>query len=294
MSLLFIINPTAGKNKARKSIPIIKKIMNKTGKKYKIMITDKPKHATSIAYEALSDGYYNTVIAVGGDGTVNEVARGVLRAGCGTLGVIPAGTGNDLARTLNIPEQLENSIELIIENRTKKVDVGQVNKNLLFTNVASIGFDSEVLKSTEIIKRKFKGEITYTLGLLKTLFTYKSKQMEIKLDDIVIKDKILLAAVGNGKYYGGGMKICPHADIEDGVFDICIVKDISKLKLLFIFPAVFKGIHGKYKKYVSFYKSSSVNINTTDKALLNVDGDLFNVDNNTTFILNKKQLNIIA
>lgn len=292
MKILFIVNPVAGKGRALKAIPIIKELMNKESLSYKIVETTRPKEAIDIAYNGIQQGF-EIITAVGGDGTVNEVAQGIMKSGKGCLGIIPAGTGNDLARSLDIPIDIKESIKCIIKGKHKGIDVGEVNGRYFF-NVASIGFDSEIVKNTNNIKKYLKGKFAYTVGLLKTLISYKSKQMEIELDNKKIEMKTLLLAVANGKYYGGGMKISPMAVIDDDYFHTCVIKDISKLKLFFIFPSVFKGNHTRYKDYVSFYKSRIVKVKTLDRVYLNIDGELFKVDDEVVFRISERKINIIS
>lgn len=148
---------------------------------------------------------YNKIVAVGGDGTVNEVALGILEYGKGTLGILPSGTGNDLARTLNIPQEPEKAIDYMSTGKEKDIDVGIVNDKFFF-NIASIGFDSEVAKTNEKVKVKFRSGLSYILSLFITLLKFKNMKVEIEIDDYVTNCEILLIAVGNGKYYGGGVK----------------------------------------------------------------------------------------
>lgn len=290
--ILFIINPIAGKGKAEEVIPIINEVMEKSKKKYKIVKTKKPKDAINISISGIKEGF-STIVAIGGDGTINEVASGLVMLGKGTLGIIPAGTGNDLARTLNIPFNPREALNVILNNKISAIDIGFANEKF-FINLASVGFDSEIVKNTEAIKKVIKGKFAYTIGLLKTLLTYKGKKLKIKIDNKELERDILLLAVGNGKYYGGGMKICPMASMDDGLFHVCIIKNISKLKLFFLFPLVFKGKHLKFKKYVEIHKTKNVEIISLDRAYLNVDGEIYDFKVNSKFSILKRGLNVIV
>lgn len=292
MNILFIVNPIAGTDKARSLIPLINKKMKKTKVDYNLVMTNKPKEATEITRRAINEGY-KIIVAVGGDGTVNEVAKGIILEGKGILGIIPGGTGNDLARSLDIPIDPELALELIIKGQSKPIDLGTTNQNV-FLNVGSIGFDSEIVKNTESIKKYIKGKFAYTVGLLKTLVKYKFKNYTIKLDDRTLQKKCLLIAVGNGNYYGGGMKICPMAIINDGYFHVCVINEINKLLLLTIFPSIFSGNHQYKKKYVEFYKSKQVKIYTDEEIILNLDGELFNVEKEITFSISDNKINVVC
>lgn len=291
MNILFVVNPIAGKKKAMGLIPKIKETMDKTDITYKITTTEKPMEATEITVKGLKEGF-DTVVAVGGDGTINEVTNGIVKVGRGTLGVIPGGTGNDLSRTLGISPNVEEALASIIRGKTKSIDIGQANGKM-FTNVASMGLDAEIARNTEGLKKFFKGKAAYIASLLKTIISYKTKKLSIVLDDKKIQRDILLIAVGNGRYYGGGMEICPMASIDDGFFHVCTISKINKIKLLFIFPSVFKGKHGKYKKYVEFHKAKSVKIILEEKAYVNVDGEVFEAREEITFDTSNTRIEIL-
>ncbi len=289
---LFIINPVAGGGKAKKLLPVIDKYMVKTGKIYDIVLTSRPKEATIISKQAIEKGY-TTIVAVGGDGTINEVAIGILESGKGTLGIIPSGTGNDLARTLNIPFDPIEAMDIIIKGNKKQIDIGFVNNNP-FLNIASIGLDSEVVKNTEKIKIRIRSRIAYVIGVLSTLFNFKDKRVQLEIDDVSMDKNIFLIAVGNGKYYGGGLKILPMAIAEDGYFHVCVINKASKIKLLFLFPSIFKGKHIKFRKDVEIFKAKKIKIVTEDKTYLNIDGEIYDNEKETLFKVGDKRLTVFC
>lgn len=290
--ILFIINPVAGRGKAKRLIPLIEEMMKTSEKMYDIVTTKKPRQAIELASDGASKGY-KTIVAVGGDGTINEVAKGIFFHGLSRLGIVPSGTGNDLAKTLNIPRDPKEAINIILKDKSRRIDVGCVN-NIFFLNIASIGLDSEVLKNTENIKKKIKGKIAYVLGFFKTIFNYKNKNVEIELDDIKISEEVVLVAVGNGRYYGGGMKICPMALIEDGYFHTCVIKNISKMKLFVVFPLIFWGTHIKFKKHVEIYRAKKIKVKTKESIYLNIDGEIFKVDDEAVFTIDDKGIEVVC
>ncbi|CCQ96950.1 Diacylglycerol kinase catalytic region [[Clostridium] ultunense Esp] len=290
--ILFIINPIAGGGRARRLVPIIDNFMKNVELDYDIVLTEQPRDGINIAKKGLKKGY-KKIVAVGGDGTVNEVALGILEHGEGTLGIIPSGTGNDLARTLNIPFNIEESIGIIIKGINKKVDVGMVNGDL-FLNIASIGFDSVVVKNTEKIKKRLKSGIAYFIGVIITLVGFKDINTKLEIDNILIDKDIFLVAVGNGKYYGGGLKVLPMALIEDGYFHICIVNKMSKLKLLLLLPTIIKGKHIKFKKHVEIFKAKKVRIFTKDRTYLNIDGEVKDIEKEILFTIKDEKLSIFV
>lgn len=290
--ILYIINPVAGGGKTKELVPLIKETMTNKDIDYNIVFTTKPKEGTDLAKKGLNQGY-TRIVAVGGDGTVNEVAFGIIEAGKGILGILPSGTGNDLARSLDIPLNPKNALDTILDGKIKSIDIGTVNDNL-FLNISSIGFDAEVVIITNKIKTKIKSSISYVLALFMTIFRFKCISVEMEIDGLTLQDKILLVAVGNGKYYGGGIKILPMSNVEDGYFHVCIVKKISKLKLLFLLPTIVNGSHINQKKYVKIYKAKKVKVRARDKSYLNIDGEIEELNGEVHFEMNSSKLKVIA
>ncbi|KNF07094.1 diacylglycerol kinase [Gottschalkia purinilytica] len=293
MKVLFIVNPVAGKTKAKKLIPVIEEyIGHNIYIDYEIVETERAGQATEITIQGIEKGY-DTIVAVGGDGTINEVANGIISRKKGTLGIIPGGTGNDLARSLNIPMDTIQALSYITNPNVKQINIGKANDKL-FLNVSSIGIDADIVKNTQKIKKHIKSKFAYTLGLLKTIVSYKIKKFEIKLDNKEIERDALLVAIGNGSNYGGGMKICPMALMDDGYFDVCIIKDVNKIKLLALFPIIFKGRHEEIKKYVEFYRCKTVKINFKNSINLNIDGEVLKVEDESIFEICDEKLSIIC
>src|SRR5699024_4501777 len=154
--LLFILNPIAGGGKAKDLQGLIEEKMEESSQDYDIILTKKPKDATKIA----ENSNHNTIIAVGGDGTVNEVAKGLINRGHGLLGIIPGGTGNDLSRILHISNDPLEAIDTILGRKVKEIDVGCANGHK-FLNIGSIGFDAEVVINTDKLKNRVRGKFAY-------------------------------------------------------------------------------------------------------------------------------------
>lgn len=288
--LLFIVNPVAGKGRGKKAIPIIEKKMIDNNISYEIIMTSKPLEATKLAMENVHS--FETIIAVGGDGTVNEVAQGLIKSKKGRLGIIPCGTGNDFVRALNIDLSLEKSLDIIIEGRTKAIDVGRVNGHY-FINISSIGFDTHTVIETNKIKKSINGIWAYIIGVLITLIKYKKENADLIIDNKEYKRRLLLLAVGNGNTYGGGMKLLPMAQIDDGYFHICVVRDVSNLKLLFLFPSIFKGTHLKHSKYVEIFKANKLIYKNKKRIELNIDGEILDVNEDIIFEIDDYKLEVI-
>lgn len=286
---LFVINPIAGSGKAKAMKSIIEEVMNENKIDYKIVFTSKPKEATYIA----SSFDYDVIVAVGGDGTVNEVTSGLLDREDIVLGIIPAGTGNDLSRSLNLPQDPKEAIERVLNGKVSKIGVGQSNGHN-FLNISSVGFDVAVLINNEIIRKKVKSKLSYIIAVIYTLLKYKKSKVIIDIEGQVYHRNLFLLAIGKGKYYGGGMMIIPNANPYDDYLYVCLVKDVSNLKALTVFPLIFKGRHLEYTKYVDIFKAKNIRIINQSPTLLNVDGEILEEESEVSFKIIDKKISIIS
>jgi len=273
MKVLFIVNPIAGKGNAAKEATRIKEVMDGIKEvEYNIEFTERPGHAMKLAKSGVAMGY-DIIYAVGGDGTVNEVMNGLVGTDC-AMGVIPAGSGNDFARSLGIHKDTEKAITETINGAKKYIDIGIINERY-FVNIASVGFDAEVVLATQKAKGYFlSGSAAYIVGLISTIFMRKADRLKMKIGHEEFERETLLVAVANGKYYGGGMMAAPEAILDDGLFDVCLIDRVSKTRMLLLFPKFMKGQHGKLKE-VSFYKTREVWIESSKPISVNVDGEVF-------------------
>ncbi|MEZ4358362.1 MAG: diacylglycerol kinase family lipid kinase [Eubacteriales bacterium] len=286
---LIIANPVAGKGRSLKTLSLATKLLDKACAKYKIIKTRYPGHATQIASDAVKRGEKN-ILALGGDGTVLEVAKGLLNTDS-VLGIIPGGTGNDFIRSLNVSNNLEAAIENILAGNTKKVDVGMANDNY-FLNVAGTGFDVCVVEYTKKTNRFFTGMPAYYLAVLISILKYKGQTMTIVANGQSITKKLMLIAIANGKQYGGGMKVAPMAKPDDGIFHITTIDMPSKLKILFMLPRFIKGQHEKFTEIKSFV-CDEIEVLCENTLSINMDGDLIGTTP-VKFKLLKSALNVFS
>lgn len=257
MKYVFIINPASGKTDYDKiKENIIKTLENE---EYEIYETKAPKEATEIASRFKNEE--NTIVySVGGDGTLNEVVNGIAEGKC-KLGIIPTGSGNDFYRTLK-EAQTENV----------RLDLGKVNGRY-FINISSVGMDAETCNNANKIKSKIKLHSSYYLALIHTFLTFKSKSLKLKIDKNVYAGDYIIAAICNGKYYGGGFKIAPVASFDDNQFDIYLVSKAGKLKLIKILLALLKSEHEKYNE-VRKYTGKNITITSENNLIVNIDGEI--------------------
>ena len=257
MKYVFIINPASGKTDYDKIKQNIMKTLE--NEEYEIYETKAPKEATEIASRFKNEE--NTIVySVGGDGTLNDVVNGIAEGKC-KLGIIPTGSGNDFYRTLK-EAQTENV----------RLDLGKVNGRY-FINIASVGMDAETCNNANKIKSKIKLHSSYYLALIHTFLTFKSKSLKLKIDKNVYAGDYIIAAICNGKYYGGGFKIAPVASFDDNQFDIYLVSKAGKLKLIKILLALLKSEHEKYNE-VRKYTGKNITITSENNLIVNIDGEI--------------------
>jgi len=286
--MLFIVNPKAGNGHALDVVKNIKEICNLNKINYSIELTKYPEHATYIANN--NKNKFEKIIAVGGDGTLNEILNGIID-GKAALGVLPCGTGNDFAKTIYKDiKNVNNIITSLINAESKRCDIGKCN-NKYFINIASVGIDAEIAHKVQRGKKIFKGKASYLFHLANTLIKYQSKKLNITVDNINIETDTLLTTISNGKYYGGGIMPTPNADIFDGKFDICHIRKMNKIKIPFLLNKYIKGKHKDFKE-VNFYKAKIVKIQSENPFAVNLDGETFTADS-VCFELKSKHINLI-
>jgi YegS/Rv2252/BmrU family lipid kinase len=269
---LFIVNPIAGKGRALKVLDKIRSIIRKKTGDFDVKLTEHPGHATEIAREYSKKGVPR-IYSVGGDGTLNEVLNGIVGTKS-SLGVIPAGSGNDFSRTIHAKADVDEIIEGTISNSSIPVDIVKLNSRY-FLNVSSIGFDAEVAYTANRIKTKafVPGGLSYYLGILLTLGKCQSYRMKIDIDGTCFEDEMLLVAVANGRYYGNGVLPAPMAKIDDGILDVCLVRKKPRLDILRLFPKYAAGKHGDIEG-ISFHRGKRIHIICDIPVAVNMDGEV--------------------
>jgi diacylglycerol kinase (ATP) len=277
-----IVNPVAGAYSTRRKWPIISRLLKHFGLSFDFEYTEGVGHAIELARLAASDGY-RYLVAVGGDGTVNEVANGILRSTNATstaLGIVSTGTGSDFIRSVGIPRDYATACSTLTSSRRRSIDVGVVeyqsqgqSLKRFFVNAAGTGFDAAVVRETERLPKFFGGTFPYVAGMLRTLFSYKNKPVVVRVGDEVESYRVLNVVVANGGYLGGGMHIAPQAELGDSLLDVMIIGDMSKFELLKEFPSVYKGTHINHPK-ITMKKATDISIESSEPMLVYADGEL--------------------
>ena len=246
-----IVNPLAGKGSALKEIPEIESILNSLDVEYDIILTEYPGHAISLAEEAGSNGYTG-VVAVGGDGTANEVINGLmnaLNAGklTSSLAVFPVGRGNDFSYGMGIPQDVEAACKLLVEGKTRKIDIGFVKggdypEGRYFGNGVGIGFDTIVGFEAAKLPSFISGIPAYLIAAIKTIFLYfNAPLLKVDMDGEVLEQPCLLVSLMNGRRMGGSFMFAPGSESDDGLLNLCIAKQVTRIQVLGLFPKVMSG-----------------------------------------------------
>lgn len=243
----FIVNPAAGRGRVARMIARLKGEIQESRLRYSFRITQAPGHAMDLAAEAKQE---DIVIAVGGDGTVNEAVNGIMHSKA-TLGTIAMGSGNDFARMLNIRTGVSDISKLVNSRSTRRVDVGVVEyrrqsdgkpKTRYFVNGLGIGFDAAVSIHSRTIKY-LRGLPLYLWALLRMLPRYRANHYEMHIDGAHVQKAQFLICIGNGAYEGGGFKLTPDARIDDARLDMCSIDPLSLARALAVLPSATRGTH---------------------------------------------------
>lgn len=278
-----IVNPAAGANSTYRKWPGIRNCLKKSGLSFDFRFTEGRGHGIELARSAAGDGY-RYLVAVGGDGTVHEIANGIMQtpgASQTSLGIVCTGTGSDLSRSIGIPSDYSLACSSLTGKRRMTVDMGLVEyrekgetKQRYFINSAGIGIDAKVVESTEKLPKYFGGTIPYLVGLVRTFIGYRNKPVRFRIGEKASeKARIMSMVVANGRYFGGGMQVAPLAKLDDSLLDIIIIGDFSKLELIKNLSKVYKGTHLTLPK-IRLEKSTKLTIDSSQKFLLHADGEL--------------------
>jgi len=274
--LLIIANPSSGNGQGLRVAERVAGLLIANNVAVEVRSTTSRGEAETIATEALTNGY-SRIIACGGDGTVHEIVNALARWSESkasmpvSLGIIPCGRGNDFARALGIPSSPHKAAEVILQGYTKTIDLGTVN-NRYFATVATLGFDSEVAQLVYDGAGPFKGAIAYFWGMIRMLRIYQGVELRMSGAFGTVTQMVLLAATGNTTTYGGGIKIVPNANPEDGQLDICLVRIMSVGQILRVLPKVYWGGHLNHPNIFS-YRTDYLKLETDRPVVIFADGE---------------------
>ncbi|PIS42738.1 MAG: hypothetical protein COT24_01950 [Candidatus Kerfeldbacteria bacterium CG08_land_8_20_14_0_20_40_16] len=287
----FIVNPKAGERRKLSHLSEIQSFCQGRNLKYETVLTKQPKEATNLARKAAHR--FEVIVAVGGDGTINEVVNGIVDSSA-ILGTIPIGSGNDFAKEIGLSRNLKKDLKILLEGKIKEVDLGLVNNQYYFINGLGVGFDGEAASRVRKFTKYISGYPAYLMAVLRTLATYKFRKVKITFDhEHIIEKQILLVATCNGKAYGGGFNVAPSAKIDDGLFTVCLVDKVGRFYALRHLPKFTKGTHLKLPE-VHTFTAKNVIIESEDELQSQADGELLPLSKRFSIDLLPKKIMVIT
>jgi len=274
MKVFMIANPKSGKGAAHMVVPKVREFFSKNHVDIDVYITKKVGDAIGAAKKAARSGKYDVIIASGGDGTLNEVINGIMLSGRNKeqkFGIIPLGTENVLAQEKSIPFNAIKAAKLIILRKTTKIDIGKAGKRYFFL-MAGVGFDAHVATKVKPLLKRIVGSVAYPLAAWGELFRYKHSDITIKIDGKKTS-KGSFVVIGNTKLYGGKLRMTPHADMHDGLLDVCLFKGKDIFSFLRYAAGTLTAQHIRFSD-IEYYKAKTISVSAKPRALCHVDCEI--------------------
>jgi len=263
--LRVIYNPAAGRGRAKSHIRDVERHLRNLGADVETYASLSPEDLTREAAES-SRGGFDRVVVCGGDGTLNRALRR-FDLSCGTLALIPLGSGDDFARVNGIPRDAKGACEVAVQGRVREVDIATAN-NLPYAGVAGLGFDSEVARFANERVKHIHGSAVYLYAILRVLPNFTPRRVRIDGRD----EEIMFVVFGNSPQYGGGIKITPDASLDDGLLDACIIHRTSRLQLLTTLPRAYNGTHVR-KSFVEMRRAAEFRVESEVPMDVYADGE---------------------
>ena len=278
-----IVNPEAGRGKGRLLGRRLEQRLPKLRLDYKLQYTKAPWHAAELAKQAAAD--FETIVVAGGDGTLHEALNGLAGSAGGLSGkrmaLIPEGSGNDFARALQLPVDMEKALKILLRNHSRKIDVGKANERF-FHNGLGVGFDAWVVDTASKVKR-LRGNAIYLYSVLRTLLSYKPQELLLHFGGKTLRDDHFMITIGNGVSLGGGFYLTPDALIDDKLLDLCIIQNMPKLAIIKNLLKVYSGKHREDPR-VQMERTDKLKIESRHGFAFHADGELIS--------LNRKELTV--
>jgi diacylglycerol kinase (ATP) len=264
-----IVNLIAGQGRCKEVYPKVKLELDRLRLDYDLHYTNEPLEAIDVARMGVEAGFTH-IVAMGGDGTVNEVANGLIGADA-VLGVIPAGTGNDFVRMMGMPSDPIEAVRSLGRSRETVVDLGRLADDRYFINGVGIGLDAQVARDVLAMER-MRGAPAYLYAAVKEIFRFRAFPIEIQGEGIDEKMTCLSLGLANGKYCGGGFMLAPRADATDGLIDIAAIGDFPRAERLIRLPQARAGKHLGLSR-VHYHQTPEATVSSSAKLIAHIDGE---------------------
>ena len=275
----------SARGNAGKRWPRIREALKAERMTFDEAFTQRRGQGTELALTAVQEGY-ELIVAVGGDGAINEVVNGMMTDGRAinpdaTLGIIPSGTGNDLARLLKLPrESCAAARHLVRSDQSRLIDVGEVTstregkpERRIFLNDADLGFAAKVVERIERRGKVGGGTIPYFTTLMLAALGNRNEEVAVEIDGRQLAGRMTTILVCNGQSTGGGMWVAPNAELDDGVFDVVLIEDLRPWEILWHAPKIYRGAHLRMRQ-VSVHRARTVSVTSPERLPIVADGEL--------------------
>ena len=267
-----IVNPWSGEGKKKKLHARAIAHFQKLGQEVRVVASERPGQIKEIAHSLTREGK-GDVVVIGEDGTLHDALNGFTNFDKCALGLIPAGTGNDFAAAANIPSEPEAAVELIVKGAPRYTEFMQLPRGVRGLNVAGTGIDVEILRRCRASKW-LRGKLQYLISLIISLIKFKNYDLTVRVNGREVRYKTLIACVGNGFRFGGGIRMCPQAVLGDNLLDFVAVDNVKKSRIL---PAFIKLMQGRIleEKFSRFERCDHIEIFSERPLTVQVDGELY-------------------
>ena len=275
---VFLVNPASDNGATGRRWPQLARTAATLGLTGDALFSKAPGQLTELARQA-ADGGAQLLVVVGGDGSLNEVANGVAERDV-EIAVIPRGTGWDFARSQGIPRRVAAAVDVALNGATREIDLGRVHYRAwsgadelrLFANVASVGMSGAIAQRANETTKALGGKASYLLATLSVFARWQVGDVRVSVDENVRGGRMHDVIVANGRYLAGGMKICPDAEPDDGIFDVLLIGDLTKRDLMLTLPKTYRGTHLPHPK-AEVLKGTVVTVDAASPLPIELDGE---------------------
>jgi len=276
---VFLVNPAADNGATGRRWPQIAKGAAAAGLTGDVLMSERPGQLTELARQAAEDGA-TQLVAVGGDGTVYEVVNGIAGREGVDLAIVPRGTGRDFVRTYGIPRRLEDALRTARDGRIREIDLGRARfrswqgetAETYFANIASAGMSGAIAKRANETNKALGGKASYFWATFAVFARWRTSEITVTVDGESRRSRMHDVVVANGRYFGGGMMICPQAEPDDGFFDVLLIGNLTKRDLVLTLPKTYRGSHLPHPK-AELLRGSAVEIEAPDPLPVELDGE---------------------
>jgi len=277
---IFLVNPASANGSTGRRWPELARRAAAAGLEGATLFSERQGHLAELAREAALDGA-ELLVVVGGDGSVNEVANGL--AGLGRqpeVAIVPRGTGWDFSRTFGIPRKVDDAVHVALEGDVRTIDVGRASyrawdgsdATTSFANVASAGMSGAIAQRANETTKALGGKASYLWATFAVFSGWEATEIEVVVDDVRRTGRMFDVVVANGRFFGGGLQICPEAEPDDGLFDVLTIGDVTKRDLVLTMPKMYRGTHLPHPK-AELLRGPSVTVTSETPLPIELDGE---------------------